>query len=94
MTKADIVDRVASATGITKIDTRVIVDGFLNSVVEAISQNKTIELRGFGTFKVVKRAQRTGRNPRTGEQVKIPERYMPVFKPSKELKNRLLTTQV
>ncbi len=94
MTKADIVDRVASATGITKIDTGVIVDGFLNSVVEAISQNKTIELRGFGTFKVVKRAQRTGRNPRTGEEVKIPERYVPVFKPSKKLKNRLLTTQV
>ncbi len=94
MTKANIVDRVASATGITKIDTAAIVDGFLNSVVEAISQNKTIELRGFGTFKVVKRAKRTGRNPRTGEEVKIPERYMPVFKPSKELKNRLLTTQV
>ena len=86
MTKADIVNRIADATGLTKTDTSTVLEGFLASVVDALQSGDHIEIRGFGTFKVVERASRTGRNPKTGDVVKIPERALPVFKPSKELR--------
>ena len=87
MTKADIVDHIAEATGLTKTDTAAVVEGFLTSVVSALQKGEHIEIRGFGTFKVVTRASRTGRNPKTGEVVRIPERPVPVFKPSRELRS-------
>ena len=86
MTKADIVNRIADATGLTKTDTSTVLEGFLSSVVDALQSGDHIEIRGFGTFKVDERASRTGRNPKTGDVVKIPERTLPVFKPSKELR--------
>ena len=86
MTKADIVNQIADATGLTKTDTAAVVEGFLASVVTALRDGEPLEIRGFGTFKVVKRASRTGRNPKTGDVVKIPERPVPVFKPSRELR--------
>ena len=86
MTKADIVNQIADATGLTKTDTAAVVEGFLASVVTALRDGEHLEIRGFGTFKVVKRASRTGRNPKTGDVVKIPERPVPVFKPSRELR--------
>ena len=89
MTKADIVRRVAQATGLTKTDTAAVVDGFIESVIEALEKGEHIEIRGFGTFKAVSRAPRTGRNPRTGSEVKISRRRAPVFKPSKELRARV-----
>lgn len=87
MTKADIVDRVASATGLTKLETEAVVNGFMESVREALISGDTVHLRGFGSFKPEHRAPRTARNPRTNEEVKIGERYVPVFKPSRELRN-------
>ena len=87
MTKADIVDQIAEAKGMTKTDTAAVVEGFLTSVVSALQKGEHIEIRGFGTFKVVTRASRTGRNPKTGEVVRIPERPVPVFKPSRELRS-------
>ncbi|MBB27492.1 MAG: integration host factor subunit beta [Gemmatimonadetes bacterium] len=87
MTKADIVDQIAEAIGLTKTDTAAVVEGFLTSVVSALQKGEHIEIRGFGTFKVVTRASRTGRNPKTGEVVRIPERPVPVFKPSRELRS-------
>ena len=87
MTKADIVDQIAEAIGLTKTDTAAVVEGFLPSVVSALQKGEHIEIRGFGTFKVVTRASRTGRNPKTGEVVRIPERPVPVFKPSRELRS-------
>ena len=71
----------------TKTDTAAVVEGFLTSVVSALQKGEHIEIRGFGTFKVVTRASRTGRNPKTGEVVRIPERPVPVFKPSRELRS-------
>ena len=87
MTKADIVNQIAEATGLTKTDTSAVVEGMLSSLIEAMQQGEHIEIRGFGTFKVVDRAPRTGRNPKTGEVVKIPSRPMPIFKPSRELRS-------
>lgn len=91
MTKADLVEQVAEAIGpgITKKDCALVVDGFLNAVKLAMADGQNIEIRGFGTFKVRKRKTRTARNPRTGEAVEVPARTVPVFKPSKHLRNRV-----
>lgn len=89
MTKADIVRLIAQETGLTKTDTSAVVDGFMEAVIEALERGEHIEIRGFGTFKVVGRAPRTGRNPRTGSEVKISSRRAPVFKASKELRARV-----
>ena len=89
MTKADIVRQIAQGTGLTKTDTAVVVDGFIESVIAAMEQGEHIEIRGFGTFRTVIRAPRTGRNPRTGSEVKISSRRAPTFKPSKELRARV-----
>jgi nucleoid DNA-binding protein len=82
MTKADIVDEIAKSTGLTKIETKAVVDGVLDSIISAISGGKRIELRGFGVFKHKSRKPRMARNPKTGEQVPLEKRYVPVFKPS------------
>jgi DNA-binding protein HU-beta len=86
VTKADIVDRIASATGLTKVETEAVVDGFITTVIDAMRDGRNIEIRGFGSFKVKKRKGRMARNPRTGAQVKVDEHFVPTFKVSKEMK--------
>jgi DNA-binding protein HU-beta len=86
LTKADIVDVIASATGLTKVETEAVDDGFISTVINSLKEGKNIEIRGFGSFKVKKRRGRMARNPRTGEQVRVEEHYVPLFKVSKELK--------
>ena len=86
MTKADIVDVISKSTGITKVETEAVVKGFLDTVIDAMKRGETIELRGFGSFKVVKRAQRVARNPKTNEEVIVPEQYVPMLKVSKDFK--------
>ncbi len=87
MTKADIVDVIASATGLTKVETEAVVDGFISTVIDAMREGKNIEIRGFGSFKVKKRKGRVARNPRTGEQVMVDEHFVPIFKVSKDVKH-------
>ncbi|MDI6802248.1 MAG: HU family DNA-binding protein [Bacteroidota bacterium] len=89
MTKADIVDVIASATGLTKVETEAVVDGFISTVINALKEGKNIEIRGFGSFKVKKRKGRMARNPRTGAQVQVDEHFVPLFKVSKELKTNV-----
>jgi len=86
LTKADIVDTIATATGLTKVETEAVVDGFISTVINAMKEGKNIEIRGFGSFKVKKRKGRIARNPRTGEQVMVEEHWVPLFKVSKEVK--------
>lgn len=86
MTKADIVDIISESTGITKVETEAVVKGFLDTIVDAMKKGENIELRGFGSFKVVKRAQRVARNPKSNQEVIVPEQYIPVLKVSKEFK--------
>jgi nucleoid DNA-binding protein len=86
VTKADIVDVIASATGLTKVETEAVVDGFITTVIGAMRDGKNIEIRGFGSFKVKKRKGRIARNPRTGDQVMVEEHFVPTFKVSKEMK--------
>ncbi len=87
MTKADIVDVIASGTGLTKVETEAVVDGFIQTVIASLRDGKNIEIRGFGSFKVKKRKGRMARNPRTGAQVPVQDHYVPIFKVSKELKS-------
>ena len=91
MTKADLVEQVADAVGprITKRDCGLAVDAFLTAVGDALARGEGIEIRGFGTFKVRHRKPRTARNPRTGELVEIPARAVPIFQPSRLLRNRV-----
>ncbi len=86
MTKADIVEKVASGTGLTKLETEAIIEGFLNTVIQALREGNGIEIRGFGSYKTKKKNARYARNPRTGEKVFVPEHYVPVFKFSKDFK--------
>lgn len=89
MTKADIVDTIASSTGLTKVETEAVVKGFMETVKEAMKRGEKIELRGFGSFKVVKRAERVARNPRTNEEITIPERFEPTLKISRQFMNEV-----
>ncbi len=86
MTKADVVNAIANATGLTKVETEAVVNGFIATIRDSLKKGEGIEIRGFGTFKVREKKPRVARNPRTGEKVNIPNKYVPSFKPSKELK--------
>jgi integration host factor subunit beta len=93
MTKADLVERVTSQIErtagpmISKKDCARVVDAFLDAIKEALHDQKNIEVRGFGTFKIRMRKTRMARNPRTGDPVEVSARPVPVFKPSKELRS-------
>jgi nucleoid DNA-binding protein len=86
MTKADLVEKVAEKTGLTRTDVMVVVENFLEQIKKTLEEGHNIEIRGFGTFKVKVRKARKARNPRTGEEVPVPNRKVPVFKPSNEFK--------
>jgi nucleoid DNA-binding protein len=88
MTKADLVDDIATRTGLTKKDVADTVDVFLGAIKKALVEGKHIEIRGFGTFKVRQRKARVARNPKNpGQPVQVPQRRVPVFKVSKQLKD-------
>jgi DNA-binding protein HU-beta len=78
---------VASGTGLTKLETEAIIEGFFKTVIESLKEGKGIEIRGFGSYKVKKKNARQARNPKTGEQVFVPEHYVPTFKFSKDFKD-------
>ena len=86
MTKAQIIDILAEGTGLTKTETAAVIDGFLATINWAVSQDKRVMLRGFGTFQPVQRRERLTRNPRTGEKITVAARRAVVFRPAKELR--------
>ena len=90
MTKADLVEMVASKTGLTRSDVAAVVDEFLEAVKKTLENGNNIEIRGFGTFKIKARKARKARNPRTGEEVPVPDRKVTVFKPSNEFKSLII----
>lgn len=89
MTKHDIVDRIAQATGLTRVETEAVVGGFMVCVSDALAEGERVELRGFGVFDVAQRSARQARNPSTGETFHVPPRRVPVFRPSRDLKHRV-----
>ena len=86
MTKAELVDEVASVVQLTKKQAETIVNIVFDSIVDSLRNGQKIELRGFGSFRLRNRKSRTGRNPKTGEKVEVPSKKIPYFKPGKELK--------
>lgn len=87
MTKAELIDKIASGTGLSKADASRALDATLNSVRSALKKGQKVTLVGFGTFAVVKRKSRKGRNPRTGQAITIPAAKIPKFTAGKALKD-------
>ena len=89
MTKAELVDKIASSTGLSKADSSRALDSTLNSVRAALKKGQKVTLVGFGTFSVSKRKSRKGRNPRTGDVITIPAAKVPKFTAGKSLKDAI-----
>jgi DNA-binding protein HU-beta len=87
MTKAELIDKVASGAGLSKVDASKVLDTTLNSIKGALKKGQKVTLVGFGTFSVVKRKSRKGRNPRTGDVITIPAAKIPKFSSGKALKD-------
>ena len=89
MTKKEIVKTISEEIGLTQLKTKEIVQKTFDAIVETLVEEKRIELRNFGVFEVKKRAARKARNPRTGQRVDVPEKYVVTFKPGKEMEERV-----
>ena len=85
--KAQLIENVASKTGLTKKDATAAVDAVFGSIQDTLKQGDKVQLIGFGTFEVRERAARKGRNPQTGEEIQIAASKVPAFKPGKALKD-------
>jgi len=89
VTKKEIVKEISERSGLTQLKTKEIVQQTFDSITQALIQNGRIELRNFGVFEVKTRKQRKARNPRTGEEVFVPEKKVVSFKPGKEMMDKI-----
>lgn len=87
MTKAELIDKISTGAKLSKTDAAKALDSILNAVKVALKKGQRVTLIGFGTFSVSKRKARKGRNPRTGEEIKIPAAKVPKFTAGKILKD-------
>ncbi len=90
LTKSALIARIASRQQLlTEKDVELAVKALLEQMVDALATGERVEVRGFGSFSLHHRPPRTGRNPKTGETVEVGSKYVPHFKPGKELKERV-----
>ena len=89
MNKAELIAAVAEKAGLSKKDSEAAVTAALDAITAALEDGDKVQLVGFGSFEIKKRAARTGRNPRTNEPVEIPAAKLPVFKAGKALKDAI-----
>ena len=89
MTKKEIVKTISDRIGLTQLKTKEIVQKTFEAIIETLVEEKRIELRNFGVFEVKKRAARKARNPRSGERVDVPEKFVVTFKPGKEMEEQV-----
>jgi nucleoid DNA-binding protein len=89
VTKKEIVKTISEEIGLTQLKTKEIVQKTFDAIVETLVEDHRIELRNFGVFEVKKRAARKARNPRTGEKVSVPAKFVVTFKPGKEMEERV-----
>jgi DNA-binding protein HU-beta len=89
MNKAELITSIAEKSGLTKKDAEAALKSLIESVEEALGKGEKVQLVGFGTFETKNRKARVGRNPRTKEEINIPESTVPVFKAGKELKDKV-----
>lgn len=94
MTKKEIVKTISEEMGETQLRTKEIVQKTFDAIIETLVTDGRIELRNFGVFEVKKRAARNARNPRTGDKVQVPEKYVVTFKPGKEMEARVREMEV
>jgi DNA-binding protein HU-beta len=87
MTKADIVNEISKQTGIEKVTVKKTVEAFMESIKGSLQKNDNVYLRGFGSFIVKKRAEKTARNISKNTTIIIPEHFIPAFKPAKIFAN-------
>jgi DNA-binding protein HU-beta len=90
MTKADLVAVMAKAGGGSKVSAERALNAFLDGIFDSLKKGRKVTIGSFGTFLVSRRAERSGRNPRTGKAIKIPACRVPRFKPSRSLKGAVL----
>jgi len=86
MNKADLVEKIADQTGLTKRTSREAVDAIISAITDSLSREEKVTLVGFGTFQVMERKARKGRNPQTRETINIPAKNAPKFRPGKGLR--------
>lgn len=86
MTKAELIDRVAEATGMKKKDAASTVEAVFNAMVSTLKKHEKVQISGFGTFEARRRKARLGRDPRTQETIKVPASWSLGFRPAKQLK--------
>jgi nucleoid DNA-binding protein len=89
VTKKEIVKAISDEIGMTQLKTKEIVQKTFDAIVEALVDERRIELRNFGVFEVKERAARKARNPRTGQRVDVPEKFVVTFKPGKEMEEKV-----
>jgi integration host factor subunit beta len=89
VTKKEIVRTISEEIGLTQLQTKEIVQKTFDAIVKALVAERRIELRNFGVFEVKRRAPRKARNPRTGDKVFVPEKFVVTFKPGKEMEDRV-----
>lgn len=89
MNKNELVSIVADKLNMTRAQTEDVIDTFLDTIQETLSKDEKVVVSGFGTFEVRTRVARSGRNPRTGEEINIPELKTPAFKAGKVLKDNV-----
>ena len=87
MNKSELIARIAEQAGINKTQATAALQAVETGVVDTLANGGKVELKGFGTFSVKERAERTGRNPQTGEAIQIPAKKAPIFKAGKALKD-------
>lgn len=93
MTKKEIVKTIADHTGLTQLQIKKIVQKTFAAIIETLAEEGRVELRNFGVFQVRPRAARKARNPRTGHQVEVPEKFVVTFKPGKQMEHRVRTME-
>ena len=94
MTKSQLIERIASrASRVPRREVEAIVNTVFDTMVDALKNERRIEIRGFGSFAVKVREPREGRNPKTGQKVEVPRRRAPYFTVGKELRDRLNPAQ-
>lgn len=91
MTKAELVNEISKNTGIEKVTALKVVESFMDSVKSSLEKGDNVYLRGFGTFAIKKRAQKTARNITKNTTIVVPEHYIPSFKPTAEFVEKVKT---
>ena len=86
MNKEKLVEEVQKISGLSKKDAKKVVEGIFEAITNALAKGEEVTIAGFGTFRVVKRAAREARNPKTGEKIQVPAKVVPKFRPAKALK--------